>query len=473
MDKLNSWIDNMSKTNGKNYKYYYIDEKKKQKVIAELSSLDYTFVGNEIDLRITRYKGAKLPQSNRAFWLYKSAYWRDGIMHHEDVLYFSYLILSRAPRLLEFISNKYPYIFIDEFQDTTELQTWIVDRILSSSTKIGIVGDLAQSIYRFAGAKRSDFLRFGDGSIDEYKLSRNHRSTGRIIDFLNKIRTDIKQENTTNTVDGNPVLVLVGPINDAINWCKGRISGEDLTVLTRNNAMASNIDAQVMKPSSDLIESLYREDENIVRALFIHAILKGFRYYRKDDFRNALNEILRVLNKACKTCNASILKIDVRRIAIKIIDSARKESTLETPVRDFYLESITWMRKEYGIKGYPSLRSGNASAFYQLHRINDMLPFVKIDTRIDDLERTIHSAKGSQFKNVLVWFEKSDDFKKYILEGSKHIDEEDEEGRIYYVACSRAMSNLFINIPDIKDDDIKKIQDMGIDCIILKTRRLL
>ena len=111
---------------------------------------------------------------------------------------------------MEFIRNKYPYILIDEFQDTTELQTWIIKRIAESDTKVGVIGDLAQSIYKFAGAKRKDFEIFELEGISSYKLEKNHRSTSRIIDFLNCLRSDICQEGNECTIDGCNVKILVG-----------------------------------------------------------------------------------------------------------------------------------------------------------------------------------------------------------------------------------------------------------------------
>ena len=196
-DRLRRWIVSIGQLNNRNYNVYNSSQNK-PKVVAELSSLDYVFNGDEIDLIIRQNRGARLPKANKELWVYKSKYWKDGIMHHEDVLYFSYLILSRSPRIAEFIRSKFPYIFIDEFQDTTEVQTWILHKITESHSKVGIVGDLAQSIYKFAGAKRTDFLEFKNGDILEFKLSHNHRSTKRIVDFLNLLRPDINQEYDEN-----------------------------------------------------------------------------------------------------------------------------------------------------------------------------------------------------------------------------------------------------------------------------------
>lgn len=57
---------------------------------------------------------------------YKQLFWDEGIIHHEDVLYFSYKILKEFPILLEHISAKYPYMFLDEFQDTNPIQSEII-----------------------------------------------------------------------------------------------------------------------------------------------------------------------------------------------------------------------------------------------------------------------------------------------------------------------------------------------------------
>jgi len=182
-DKIRRWRETITKLNNKKYDYLNYTQNRPG-LLAQLGSLDYAFVDGEVDLIIRKQRGVAVPKNNGELWLYKMKYWRDGIMHHEDVLYFSYLIVNKSPRVLEFVRNKYPYILIDEFQDTTELQTWIIKRIAETDTKVGVIGDLAQSIYKFAGAKRKDFETFELEGISSYKLEKNHRSTSRIIDFL-------------------------------------------------------------------------------------------------------------------------------------------------------------------------------------------------------------------------------------------------------------------------------------------------
>ncbi|MCB9250802.1 MAG: ATP-dependent helicase [Ignavibacteriales bacterium] len=242
-DKIRRWLVTIGQMNKKNYNLYNAPENK-QKVIEELASIDYSFIGENIELVIRKHFGAKIPQNNGELWIYKKKYWHDGIMHHEDVLYFSYIIIQIAPRVLEFIRNKFPYIFIDEFQDTTELQTWIIRRIADKETRVGVIGDLVQSIYKFAGAKRNDFENFDLERIKNFKIEKNHRSTKKIINFLNHLREDIIQRPTEATIEGNEVRLLIGSIIDVKIWLE-RNGFSNVFILTRKNDVANQIQNEI------------------------------------------------------------------------------------------------------------------------------------------------------------------------------------------------------------------------------------
>jgi DNA helicase II / ATP-dependent DNA helicase PcrA len=457
-DRLRRWIITIGELNGRNYNLYNSTQNK-PKVVAELSSLDYAFVGQNVDLIIRQNRGARLPKASRELWLYKSKYWRDGIMHHEDVLYFSYLILSKSPRIIEFVRNKFPYIYIDEFQDTTEIQTWIIEKICETTTKVGVVGDLAQSIYKFTGAKRTDFLNFKRNSITEYSISHNHRSTKNIINFLNLLRPDISQTCNEDKEFGTPVVVLVGTIQSAKQWLETNIPNESLYILTRKNTNVSVINNQLGINREDLLKELYSNDSNSSRVKLIHSILIGHKFQHKGDLKNAMNEIFKPLKRACGT---RILKSTIRRIAIQIIDSLKIEANRSKSILDFYSELKQNISGLYGFEIGSAFRTGMSKTFYENHSINDLLPFVKVDTKSDDLVRTIHSAKGTEFSNVLIHFEEAIDFRRYILNGSDHIDTLEDDCRIYYVGCSRAMDRLYINIPEASKDDIEDILRMNL-----------
>lgn len=458
-DRFRRWIRSIEQLNGKSYNSYNWPQNK-PKVISELSSLDYVFVNGEIELIIRQNRGARIAKSNGELWIYKSKYWKDGIMHHEDVLYFSYLIISRSPRILEFIRAKFPYIFIDEFQDTTEIQTWIIEKITEQNTKVGIIGDVAQSIYKFTGAKRTDFIDLKNGDAFEFKLNHNHRSTNRIVDFLNLLRPDINQDYGEDTIEGSFVKVLVGTIQGAKTWYEANFPDTTLYILTRKNTTVSEINNQLGVANTNLLNDLYSSDTNPQRVRLIHSLLMSFKFHEKGDLKSALNEIYKSLRRASGT---KVLKLTLRRIAIEVIDSLKVNENRYKPIAEFYLELRTKISTEYSFNIGSNLSRGNAKTFYESHSINDILPFIKVDTKSDELVRTIHSAKGTEFENTLVHFETSNDFRNYIIDGQNHIDNAEDDCRIYYVGCSRAMNNLFINIPDLNQNDINRLEEINVE----------
>lgn len=458
-DRFRRWIRSIEQLNGKSYNSYNWPQNK-PKVIAELSSLDYVFENGEVNLIIRQNRGGRITKSNGELWVYKSKYWKDGIMHHEDVLYFSYLILSRSPRVVEFIRAKFPYIFIDEFQDTTEIQTWLIEKITEQHTKVGIVGDVAQSIYKFTGAKRADFIDFKRNEISEFKLNHNHRSTKCIVDFLNQLRPDINQEYGQGQPDGVAIKVLVGTIQDAKAWYERNFPDSPLYILTRKNTTVSEINNQIGVANTNRLKDLYSNDTNPQRVGFIHSLLMSFKFHKKGDLKNALNEIYKSLRRASGT---SVLKLSLRRLAITIIDSLQSDTNRNKTIAEFYLELRTKVLAEYGFNIGSNLSRGNAKTFYENHSLNEILPYVKVDTKSDDQVRTIHSAKGTEFKNTLVHFETINEFRNYILDGKNHIDDIEDDCRIYYVGCSRAMIRLFISIPEIIQDDKNKLDVINIE----------
>src|SRR5699024_11928038 len=72
------------------------------------------------------------------------------------LIYFSYKIIEEYPFVLEVLRKKSPYFFIDEFQDSNPVQVRLVENLAHEETTIGIIGDKAQSIYEFQGARSEE-----------------------------------------------------------------------------------------------------------------------------------------------------------------------------------------------------------------------------------------------------------------------------------------------------------------------------
>lgn len=86
---------------------------------------------------------------------------------------------------------KYKYLFIDEFQDTDDVQ---IDSFLKlqnviKDTKLFVVGDLKQSIYRFRGATISafDLIRTDKEKWKEFSLTINYRTDKRLLNKFDAV----------------------------------------------------------------------------------------------------------------------------------------------------------------------------------------------------------------------------------------------------------------------------------------------
>ena len=154
-------------------------------------------------------KGGKRYVGNDWYMEFKRWIWSGGYMSFDDILYFSYILLSRYPNIYKLIKAKYPYIFVDEFQDTIPFVIDLLTQLGNEGVIVGVAGDKAQSIYDFLGATVQQFNNFVVPGMQEYEIRGNKRSTKQIIELLNIIRTDFSQD-WLNGTEGMVPELLVG-----------------------------------------------------------------------------------------------------------------------------------------------------------------------------------------------------------------------------------------------------------------------
>ena len=120
------------------------------------------------------------------------SYWKRireaGFIDFANIIYYSYLILKKRPEVLSYVSAKFAWILVDEFQDTTDLQVEILLLIAEAGrTRFLLVGDPCQSIFRFAGARPDLAEEFATriGARKDIQLSGNFRSSPPVVDHAN------------------------------------------------------------------------------------------------------------------------------------------------------------------------------------------------------------------------------------------------------------------------------------------------
>ena len=223
--------------------------------------------------------------------LYKPIFWKDGIIDHEDVLYFAYRILKEFPTLRPFLSALYPYIFLDEFQDTNPIQTQIVKWLAEESTVVGVIGDSKQSIYGFQGAKPEDFKGLDlPGQID-YRIADNRRSTRKIVEFINSVRNDNITQDALRGKLGDVVKVIVGDKEPVVKYLEQFHDPDNFAVLTRKNIDVASIRNLDGKSKFSSWDDFYSVDND--RALFIDCFVAAGELARRGNFDLALKTMIK------------------------------------------------------------------------------------------------------------------------------------------------------------------------------------
>jgi DNA helicase-2/ATP-dependent DNA helicase PcrA len=243
---------------------------------------------------------------------------------------------------------------------------------------------------------------------------------------------------------------------------------ENTYTLTRKNETVEEIDSRTTLKTEDYLRGLYGADSNSVRIMVLHSILMGYKFYEKGYFRDAIREVLKPLKHKAEK---SIRKLELRNTAIDIIDDLKRDETRQQSLYDYYdrlLDGVKRKDKKHNFQIGPRLTNrSSAKGFYEATKVSDLLKFIKVDTRSEDTVRTIHSAKGTEFKNVMVHFEKLKDFEKYVFTAYTCLDADEDDARIYYVGFSRAIECLFINIPEIGSDTLTHLREINVDYEIL------
>ena len=112
-----------------------------------------------------------------------------NMMDYDDLLLYLRKLLRDHEHVRRALSGRYPYIMVDEYQDTNRIQAEIVKLLASRHGNVMVVGDDAQAIYAFRGATVRNILDFPEEfpGTRIIKLEENYRSTQPILNLTNEI----------------------------------------------------------------------------------------------------------------------------------------------------------------------------------------------------------------------------------------------------------------------------------------------
>ena len=157
---------------------------------------------------------ARRPLTGEIYKAYEKRCKDSNVMDFDDLLLKMNILFRDFPEVLEKYRAKFSYILVDEYQDTNYAQYLIIKRLSEVHQNICVVGDDAQSIYSFRGARIENILNFKNDypSYRLYKLEQNYRSTVTIVKAANSVihknEGQIHKEVFSKNEEGEPIKVL-------------------------------------------------------------------------------------------------------------------------------------------------------------------------------------------------------------------------------------------------------------------------
>ena len=112
-----------------------------------------------------------------------------GVIDFDDVLLCTVALLSDHDDVRAQVRRTYRHLVVDEYQDVSPLQQKLLDLWLSDKPDLCVVGDPAQTIHSFAGARSSFLTRFAVRHPDAevIRLVRDYRSTDQVVELANQV----------------------------------------------------------------------------------------------------------------------------------------------------------------------------------------------------------------------------------------------------------------------------------------------
>ena len=430
--------------------------------------------------RYIEYEGVM----RKVFEEYRGYKKKNNLMDYDDLLLWTYKLLSEDKDVRKSIQKKYSYVMVDEYQDTNPIQARIAD-LISGGKNIMVVGDDCQSIYGFRGADWRNIMDFPKlhSEVKIINLERNYRSTQPILDFTNKIveLMDEKYEKRlyTESVEGEkPKLFeledgkeeaeyIVGAINHLLEL---GVPPAEIAVLYRTNWASNRIEQQFNMHGLDYVK--YGGLKFLEKA-HVKDVISHLNAFSNNLDSWSWTRILKILEGiGPKNCQKILDKVGKKGVdGLKSYEFSKKsysvglekicdlfERIMVTESVEDSVKKCNEYVKPYIEKNYPDDYKDRLEDIKSLELIaaeysllSEFLQNLSLDPpqkevgeKVDEKDcvimSTIHQAKGLEWDNVfIIQMNEGQLPHKRSLQNEHEIG---EEMRLFYVAATRARKSL-------------------------------
>ena len=194
------------------------------------------------------------PEIARIYSLYAQRCYKASAMDFDDLLLNTNILFRDFPDVLAKYQQKFKFILVDEYQDTNYSQYLIVKKLATQHQNVCVVGDDAQSIYSFRGAKIENILNFRNDypNYKLFKLEENYRSTQNIVNAANSViaknNRQIKKVSFSSKENGERIKVLRAFTDQEEGYIvaseilniqyRDHVPSKDFAILYRTNAQS-------------------------------------------------------------------------------------------------------------------------------------------------------------------------------------------------------------------------------------------
>ncbi len=437
----------------------------------------------------------------KVYELYQKRLKENNAVDFDDIINYTIKILNNNSDVLEYYTDKFQYVLVDEYQDTNKAQFMLVSMLACRHENITVVGDNDQGIYSFRGADITNILNFEKDfpGTKIIKLEQNYRCTGNILKAANAVikNNKVKYDKKlwTQNDEGDLPSIYVGDdeygesnyIVKQIKYIKREqyYNYSDFAILYRMNSQSRAIEDILRrekipykiiggqkfyerKEIKDIISYLrliFNTSDNLALKRIINEPKRGIGKTSLDNIQEISEKTgisMYDIIKNAEQYGLNRVYINSREF-IEVIDELRakqdkmliSELIKETLNKTGYTKAL---KDENTIEAESRIQNLDefltvAIEFEEESADNTLAEFLENMTLTTDLDNmqdeedcvllmTLHSAKGLEFETVfLVGLEEG------IFPGYKSIDEPqelEEERRLFYVGITRAKRFLYL-----------------------------
>ena len=266
----------------------------------------------------TEDRQMQIPEFGNIYLEYCKRCKANGAMDFDDLLLQTNFLFRDHPEVLARYQERFQYVLVDEYQDTNNAQYIIVRRLAQHHSRICVVGDDAQSIYSFRGAKIENILSFQRDypQAKVFKLEQNYRSTQTIVDAANSViehnSRKLKKRCFSEGASGEKIRIfkaytdreeadmIVSDLRDRVR--EGSGNWNDAAILYRTNNQSQAL-------------------ENALRQKGIpYLIYKGSSFYDHKEVKDILSYFRLIINPRDDEAFKRIINTPARGIGDTTVD---------------------------------------------------------------------------------------------------------------------------------------------------------